>query len=232
MARLDKQSFPIAQAKPQSPVTESYRALRTNIQFTNISGATKVILITSALSGEGKTSTSVNLAVVSAQAGRKVLLMDADMRHPQVHSQLRLSNLIGLSNVLIKENDLENTIIRTDMPNLSVLTSGQIPPNPSEMLSSQQFIELVIQCRQTFDLVIIDSPPVLVVSDALIVAQVADGVVYVINAKQTNRLTARKAVGLIQQVNGRILGGVLNRVPKATARYAYAEEYVARPVKI
>lgn len=221
MARSHKYPFPIAQSKPQSMVTESYRTLRTNIQFANALHDSSVMLVTSALAGEGKTSTAVNLAIVSAQAGKRVVVIDADLRNPQVHVHLRVPNEAGLSNLLIKETCLEKVLSATDMAGLYVLSGGPVPTNPSEILSSMEFQDVVLQCRNQFDLVIIDSPPLLAVSDPAVVIRVVDGIILVISAKKTHRSSAQQAISIIQQVNGRILGGVLNRVTKGTKTYSY-----------
>lgn len=218
----------ITESNPRSPITESYRTVRTNIQFASAVDDIKVIMVTSSLPGEGKTSTASNVAVVSAQVGKRVLLIDADMRKPQVHQRFQVSNLDGLSSVLIKERSLEECIINTKTEGLSVLTSGPIPPNPSEMLSSQSFTQLIELCKQQYDFIIIDSPPVLSVSDPLVLTRVAEGVVLVVNSKGTNRNMAQKSIGMLQQVGARLLGVVLNRVErKRGGQYYYYNYYGA-----
>ncbi|WP_233095926.1 CpsD/CapB family tyrosine-protein kinase [Alicyclobacillus sp. SO9] len=222
MALSNRYPQPIAQSSPKSPVAEAFRTIRTNIQFAGVVQETKVILVTSSQPGEGKTSTVSNLAIVSAQAGNRVLLLDADMRKPQVHQRFQISNLDGLSNVLIKERALKDCISTSETPNLYLLPSGPIPPNPSEMLASKSFAALVERCREDFDMVFIDSPPILAVTDALILTRITDGTILVVDAQNTNRNSAIKAVSMLKQVNARILGTTLNRVPrKSEGSYYY-----------
>jgi capsular exopolysaccharide synthesis family protein len=186
---------------------------------------TRVILVTSSQAGEGKTATTSNIAVVSAQAGKRVLLIDADMRKPQIHHRFNISNLNGLSSVLIKDRTLEECIVPAVTPNLFLLPSGPIPPNPSEMLSSQTFLDLIEQCRNEYDFIVLDSPPVLAVADAMILTRAVDGTVVVVDAQQTSRGLAQKAVESLRQVNARILGVVLNRIPKGKHNAYYYYQY-------
>lgn len=182
-------------------------------------------MFTSSVPEEGKTSTATNVAVVSAQAGKRVLLVDADLRKPQVHHRFQVSNLDGLSTVLIRERSLEECVIASRVPNLFLVPSGPIPPNPSEMLSSRMFVDFLQHCADEYDLVMIDTPPVLSVTDALIVSRQTDGVVFVVNALKTNRNLARQAVAALEQVNARVLGVVLNRVQQRDRQYGYAYSY-------
>ncbi|MCL6633657.1 MAG: CpsD/CapB family tyrosine-protein kinase [Alicyclobacillus herbarius] len=195
--------------------------IRTNLQFAGVAEETKVILVTSSEPGEGKTSTICNLAIVTAQSGKRVLLLDADLRKPQVHQRFEASNLDGLSNLLIQERKLDQCVLHSGIPNLFLLPSGPIPPNPSEMLASKGFADLIQWARSEFDYVYIDAPPVLAVTDALILTRIADGTVLVVDAQHTNRNFAQKAVGMLQQVEARILGVVLNRVPRKSEGYYY-----------
>jgi len=206
---------PISQSSPKSPVTEAYRTVRTNIQFASVVDELQVLLFTSSQASEGKTTTAANVAVVSAQSGKRVLLIDTDMRKPQIHHRFQVSNLDGLSSILIRERTLTECIVNTKTTNLFILPSGPIPPNPSEMLSSKNFAQLMETCREEFDLVILDSPPVLAVTDALVLTKVADGVVFVVDAQGTNRNLAQKAIGALQQVNARMLGIVLNNAERS-----------------
>ncbi|WP_074691612.1 CpsD/CapB family tyrosine-protein kinase [Alicyclobacillus hesperidum] len=218
---------PISLINPKSPLTESYRTLRTNIQFASVAEDTKVVLVTSTAPGEGKTSTSTNLAVVAAAANKKVLLIDADMRKPQVHQRFQVSNLIGLSTLLIKERSLQDCIVSSGAENLYLLTSGPIPPNPAEMLASRAFAELVDVLRSQFDMIVIDSPPVLSVSDTLALSHIADGVLFVVDSQKTHRLHAKRAVQALMQVEARILGVVLNRVKHNKKDSYYYSYYTA-----
>ncbi|QSO51148.1 CpsD/CapB family tyrosine-protein kinase [Alicyclobacillus curvatus] len=220
-----KKPVPIAQSDPRSPITEAYRTIRTNLQFASAVDDIKVVLLTSALPSEGKTSTVSNTAVVTAEAGKKVLLIDADMRKPQIHQRFQISNLRGLSTVLIREGALGDCIVPSDTEGLFLLPSGPIPPNPSELLASKRFAELIQECREQFDLIFIDSPPVLSVSDALILTRSSDGVVFVLDAQATNRKLAQKAVASLQQIQAKLLGVVLNRVKNEPGNSYYYYHY-------
>lgn len=225
-----RRPLPIAQANPRSPVSEAYRTIRTNLQFASVAENTQVILVTSSKSGEGKTSLSCNLALVTAQAGQRVLLIDADMRKPQVHHRFQVSNLDGLSSILIRERTFEEAVVQTQTQNLWLLPSGPIPPNPSEMLASQAMKKYLDSFRQEFDYIFIDTSPVLAVSDPLVLAAVSDGTLFVVDAQQTNRNMARQAVAALVQVHARMLGVVLNRVTKASgdSYYYYSYGYSAQ----
>lgn len=217
--------MPVSAVRARSLAAEAYRTVRTNIQFYRAVGDIQVIQFTSTFPSEGKTSTASNIAVVSAQAGVHVLLVDADLRKPQVHQQFQISNLDGLSTVLIRERTAEACVVASRVPGLDVLPSGPIPPNPSEMLASKSFQEFVQWARSQYDLVVIDSPPVLSVADALVISQVADGVVFVVDAQSSNRVQARRAVDALRQVNAKILGAVLNRVERKQQGYGYYYSY-------
>ncbi|SFU43674.1 CpsD/CapB family tyrosine-protein kinase [Alicyclobacillus macrosporangiidus] len=225
MALSNRNPQPITIAQPKSPVSEAYRNVRTNIQFSTAVNGARTLMFTSSVPEEGKTSTATNVAVVSAQAGKRVLLVDADLRKPQVHHRFQVSNLDGLSTVLIRERSLEECVIASRVPNLFLVPSGPIPPNPSEMLSSRMFVDFLQHCADEYDLVMIDTPPVLSVTDALIVSRQTDGVVFVVNALKTNRNLARQAVAALEQVNARVLGVVLNRVQQRDRQYGYAYSY-------
>jgi capsular exopolysaccharide synthesis family protein len=225
MALSNRNPRPIAQTNPRSPITEAYRTVRTNVQFASVDGDVRAILVTSSLPSEGKTSTACNIAVVSAEAGKRVLLIDADMRKPQVHQRFQISNLYGLTSVLIKERSFEECVIESQTPGLMVLPSGPIPPNPYEMLASKAFSDFIQSCKETYDVVIVDSPPVLSVADALVISRSSDGVVFVVDAKKTNRAHAKKATLALQQVNAKILGVVLNRLEKKAAGGYYYYNY-------
>lgn len=217
----------IAQTQPQSPITEAYRTIRTNLQYASVDKETKVISVTSSGPGEGKTSTTSNVGIVAAQAGKRVLIIDADLRKPQIHIRFRVSNLYGLSNVLTKDCSLQEAVVQSDVANLSLLPSGPIPPNPSEMLSSRAFKELLAYGRENYDLVLVDTPPVLAVADALIVTTNVDGTLLVVDSQSTNRKAALQTKMAIEQVHGRLLGVVLNRVKRrhGDGYYYYYPQY-------
>jgi len=165
--------------------------------------------------------TTANLAVVMAQQGRKVLLVDADLRKPTVHYTFRLINTEGLSNLLTKRAKLTDVITKTDVDNLYVITSGPIPPNPAELLSSRAMHELMTQALGIFDIIIFDTPPVLAVTDAQILSSQADGTVLVVASGKTEKDAALEAKDLLQKSQARILGVVLNRQPIKNSRYYY-----------
>lgn len=218
MSVKKKSYLPISQQNPRSPITEAYRTIRTNLQFSSVLKETRLVLITSSISGEGKTSTTANLGVVCAESGQRVLLIDADLRKPQLHNEFRLSNLTGLSSILIKEKSLSECIQETLTPNLFVLPCGPIPPNPAEALSSPAFEQVLMNCSEQFDLIFLDSPPILAVTDPLLLTKYADGILFVINAQSTNRNIAIRAKGALEQVNARVLGVILNKIPKRDNR--------------
>lgn len=212
----------IALLNPRSPVTESYRALRTNIDFSSVDEQTRVIMVTSAGPEEGKSTVVGNLAVTYAQDERRVLLIDADMRKPTVHRTFQLSNRYGLSSFLSRQIDLENAIQESGVPNLNVMTAGPIPPNPAEMLNSNSMTKLMEQLRENYDVVLIDTPPILAVTDAQLLASKSDGVLMVINAGKVKKEVVLKAKENLTRVNARMLGVVLNNVKrKASEEYYY-----------
>lgn len=211
----------IAQLNQRSPITEQYRTLRTNLQFSAIDHPLDSILVTSTNPGEGKSITVANLAIVYAQSGKKVLLIDADLRKPTVHYTFRLNNLRGLSNVLIGDKTLEDSISSASIDNLDVMSSGPIPPNPAELLASKKMIALLDHAKTLYDMVIIDSPPTLAVTDSQILSQIVDGTLLVVRSRQTEYEGAIKAADALKKGNGRILGTVLNDTEKTTENSYY-----------
>lgn len=211
----------IAQLNPRSPITEQYRTLRTNLQFSAVDEPLNSILVTSTNPSEGKSITAANLAVVYAQAGNKVLLIDADMRKPTVHYTFRLNNLRGLSNVLIGDCALEQASSSSDVDHLDVLTSGPIPPNPAELLGSKQMKQTLEYAKTLYDIVIFDSPPTLAVTDSQIITQIVDGTLLVVRSKQTEIEGATKAADMLKAGKGRVLGTVLNDLDKTTSNSYY-----------
>jgi len=210
---------------PQSPVSEAYRLLRTNIDFASFNQKRKVLLVTSTGKGEGKTSTSANIATVYAQTHRRVLVIDADMRNPQCQYVFSTSNLSGLSNYLAQESALEACIVETRLPNIHLLPAGAIPPNPAELLTSEYLQQLISAVRVLYDMVSIDTPPVLPVADAVIISQQVDGVLFVVDSQTTNRFLAERAMNIVRKSQTPILGVILNRLPKRDGRYAYDSYY-------
>ncbi|GMX63480.1 CpsD/CapB family tyrosine-protein kinase [Paenibacillus elgii] len=212
----------ITYENPRSYISESYRMLRTNIQFSEIDHQIRTILVTSSEPGEGKSTTISNLAVAFAQEGKNVVLIDADMRNPTLHHYFMKSNRQGLSNLLAGQLNVKQALSETHIEHLTVLTSGPIPPNPAEMLASKRMDQLLEDLLQTFDVVLLDSPPVLAVTDAQIVATKCDGVVFVLGSGKVKRYRASKALARLQHVNAKILGVVLNNKPNNNNEETYA----------
>jgi capsular exopolysaccharide synthesis family protein len=215
----------ITHANPKSPVSEAYRTLRTNIQFSAVDEEMNVIMITSAGPGEGKSTTISNLAVVYAQAGKKVLIIDADLRKPTMHHTFNISNRKGLTNVLTGQLSLDEVITPSGIESLSVLASGPIPPNPSEILSSKRMENLMEELSRQFDTILIDAPPTLAVTDSQIIAARCNGVLLVIDSGKVKREIAQKAKASLERVNARILGVVLNNVNRNSGEVYYYYYY-------
>jgi capsular exopolysaccharide synthesis family protein len=205
---------------------EAYRALRTSLVFTSGGESTRIITVTSAQPLEGKTTTACNLAMVLAFGGSRVLLVDADMRRPGVHKTLKMNNTVGLSHLLVGQARVREAIQRTSDPNFCVMTAGRTPPNPSELLASERMKQLVANLKQgPFDWVVIDTPPVLAVTDAVILTPLVDGVTFVLGAEMTRRRLAERAVQMLMVSRPRVVGGVLNRVNFDRNKYYYSRYY-------
>jgi capsular exopolysaccharide synthesis family protein len=211
----------IVKYDPRSPISEQYRTIRTNIQFSTVDNEIKTLMVTSSGPGEGKSTTTANLATVFAQQGKKVLLVDADMRKPTVHYTFSLTNNFGLTTVLTKQTDLMDTAVELDTSNLYVLPCGPIPPNPAELISSRAMEEFFERAKTEFDLVIFDSPPVLVVTDAQLLANKCDGTVLVVSSGFTERENAVKAKEQLTAAQGKLLGVVLNNKKQDNAQQYY-----------
>jgi len=215
--------------RPKSQMAESYRALRTSLLLTSLGGPPHVILVTSALPGEGKSTTSLNAAIVLAQKGARVLLMDADLRRATLHKTLGMGPCDGLSNVLTGNASLQQAIVPSNiLPNLFVLPAGTPPPNPAELLASSQMQELLVQLRGQYDHIIMDTPPTLSVTDPVILSTLADRVVLVIRSGQTTKQALRRARDLLLQVNAHVCGVLLNAVDLASPDYYNYYEYQER----
>ncbi|WP_054026161.1 CpsD/CapB family tyrosine-protein kinase [Bacillus sp. FJAT-28004] len=225
MSRLKNKRQIITLTNPRSPISESYRALRTNIEFSSIDEKLQVLMVSSAGPGEGKSTTITNLAVTFAQSEKKVVLIDADLRKPTAHHTFSITNRLGLSSVISQQCSLEDGIQGTDIPNLDVMTSGAIPPNPAEMMNSKRMTSIIEQLRQMYDIILIDTPPLLAVTDAQIVATKSDGVILVVDQGKVKRDIASKAVKNLESVNARILGVVLNNVKRKANEEAYYYYY-------
>ncbi len=216
----------VTQVRPQSQMAESYRALRTSLLLSNLGAPPKVIMVTSALPQEGKTTTSINTAVVLAQKGVRVLLIDADLRRPSIHKTLGMGPHSGLSNVLTGSIKLENAITSTTvLPNLFVLPAGTPPPNPAELLASANMRDVLAQLSEQYDHIVIDTPPCLSVTDAVVLSPRADAAVLVIRSGQTTKQALRRSRDILTQVNAKVVGVLLNAVDLSSPDYYYYYEY-------
>lgn len=199
----------------QSPVSEQYRMLRTNIQFSSIDEQIQVIMVASAQTGEGRTTTVSNLAVTYAQENKKVLLIDMNLRKPDLHSMFQLSNSMGLTNILVNQYDWNEVVQETDIPHLYIITSGPQPPNPSDMLGSQKMKSLLMEWKEYYDVILIDVPPLLAFTEGYIVSSMCDGVILVVSTGKTKKESIKKAKASLDMVKARVLGAVLNHANSA-----------------
>jgi len=195
---------------PHSMVAEAFRQIRTNLQFSAPAARQRTVVVTSPRPEDGKTTVACNLAAVLAQGGRRVLLIDANLRRPMIHRHINGVPSSGLSNILIGEGSLEECVASGPVPNLDVLGSGPMPPNPAELLATEAFTKLLTQTAKRYDQIIIDSPPVLLASDAAVVGSLVDGVVVVVRANVNTRGAARRACSMLSSVDAHIFGAVLN----------------------
>lgn len=201
----------IAHTNPKLPVAEQYRTIRSNIQFSSIEQKDiRSLVMTSSGPSEGKSTTAANLAIVYAQQGKRVLLVDADLRKPTAHFSFRLENHSGFTNVLTRKATLVDVVNQTDIPNLSILTSGPIPPNPSELLASTNMDLVLEEMYKHFDFILFDTPPTLAVTDAQILSNKVEATVLVISSGKTERESAKKAKELLLSAKARLLGVILN----------------------
>ncbi|HWL26468.1 MAG TPA: CpsD/CapB family tyrosine-protein kinase [Ureibacillus sp.] len=204
-----------------SYISEQFRTIRANITFSMRKQGVKTLLVTSATPGEGKSTNAANLAVVFAQEGKRVLLIDADMRKPVMHYTFRLMNGVGLSNVLTTMDYFEYSIQETFIDGLSVITSGPIPKNPAELLSSNNLKLLVKELEKQFDLIIFDAPPILAVSDAQILSNQCDGTILVVSAGKVDKSGVIKAKTALQSSQANVLGVIVNNFKQAKGEYYY-----------
>lgn len=222
----------LTQFAPQSARAESFRQIRTNLQFAQVAHKSKTVLITSSLPGEGKTTTAVNMALALAQAGKSVALVDADLRRPMVGEYLGLDRNAGLTTVLIGSSSAEELLHPWGKDQLYVLTSGQVPPNPSELLGSESMAELIEELERQFDAVVIDAPPLLPVTDAAVLAQRVSGVVLVVGSQAVTTADVEKSLSALEMVDAALLGVVLNKLPSKgqdAYTYTYASYESAQP---
>ncbi len=208
-------------ADPRSPVAEAYRSLRTNLEFSSLDEPLRTMIVTSAAPEEGKSTVLANLAVVMAQAGKQVILVDCDLRRPVLHEIFGVSNHTGLTTALLDDSAAELPLRDTGVSGLRLLPSGPQPPNPAELLGSRRMENLIQELREQADMVLFDAPPVIAVTDAAILASKVDGVLLVINAGVTRREHAQRAKAALDRVNARLVGTVLNNVELDMSLYGY-----------
>lgn len=219
----------LTQAPPQSPRAESFRQIRTNLQFAHVSHESRAVLVTSSLPGEGKTTTATNLAIALAESGKTVALVDADLRRPRVDDYLGLDRNAGLTTALIGAAELDDLMQPWGEDNLYVLTSGRIPPNPSELLGSEAMKNLILQLERAFDAVIIDAPPLLPVTDSAVLAQRVGGVVMVVGSSKVKQADLERSLESLRMVQADLLGLVMNLLPaKGADAYAYSYSYTTK----
>ena len=215
----------IAHTNPKSSMAEAYRTLRTNLGFASMDEPCRSILFSSSSPRDGKSTVISNLAVVLAQAGSRVVLIDADLRKPVQHQIFAVDNRQGLTNCLLKEVEAEKVLHNSLVNNLWVMTSGPIPPTPAEILASHRTAEVLTHLLEAYDYVLIDAPPVLAVTDASILSTIVDGVVLVINATATRTDLARESTEQFKKANARVIGVVLNQVKMDSNDHKYYYYY-------
>lgn len=212
--------IPISSKEPHSIITEQYRKLRTNIELSNFSKEIKTIALTSTFAMEGKTVTSINLATVYAQSGKKTLLIDMDLRKPKIHRGFRKINQVGLSDMIMQNLKIDEAVQIVD-DHLHILTSGTKLPYPAEFLMSDKLKELMNVLKSTYDRIIIDTPPMTAVTDANIIGSLADGVIIVVASRETKIDVASRVIKDLQDNGANIIGSVMTRVKKKEHHYAY-----------
>lgn len=215
----------VTQNDPKNPAAEAYRVIRTGIQFAQAGKELQTIALTSCTPNDGKSTTIANLAVVLTQAGKSVLLIDCDMRNPTVHKIFNLSNKVGLSSCISMGTALSDAVQKTSIEGLYALTGGVIPPNPSELLGSEQMKNVLQRAKEQYDYVLIDTPPVMPVTDALIVGRFVDGMILVIASAEVKVEMARDVKNQLVNAGANILGVVLNKVRSEHHGYGYGYYY-------
>ncbi|PTX53726.1 capsular exopolysaccharide synthesis family protein [Melghirimyces profundicolus] len=209
----------ISHYDPKSPISESFRTLRTNIQFAGINREIKSIMVTSAGPGEGKSTVISNLAITMAQARNQVLLIDADLRKPSLHDTFQLTSRKGLTDLLISQANLDQVVCEGTDVFLDIIPAGKTPPNPADLLGSRRMKELLEEFRTLYDIILIDAPPTLAVTDPQLLANCVDGVLLVMKSGGTHREDAKKAKALLDHVGANIIGAVLNSKKVETMAY-------------
>lgn len=219
---IDNNRYIITSVNPQSPISEQYRTIRTTIDFKMADQGIKSFLVTSSEAAAGKSTESANIAVAFAQQGKKVLLIDGDLRKPTVNITFKVQNRVGLTNILMHQSSIEDAIQGTRLSeNLTIITSGPIPPNPSELLASSAMKNLIDSVSDFFDVVLIDTPPLSAVTDAQILSSYVGGAVIVVRAYETKKESLPKTKKMLEQVNTNILGVVLHGVDSSESPSYY-----------
>jgi len=211
----------ITSTNPRSPVAEAYRQLRTNIQFSSLDKPVRTLLVTSTSPEEGKSTTLANLAITISQTGSTVILVDCDLRRPTLHTLFGIGNAKGLTNLVIDSSATEFPLVDSGVANLRILPSGPQPPNPSELLGSKRMTEIIEELKSIADYVLFDSPPIIAVTDAAVLATRVDGVLLVIKAGKTRREMAQRAKAILEKVNANLFGVVLNDVKYDISLHEY-----------
>ena len=213
----------VMEKAPKSIDAEAYRSLRSNIEYSSFDDEYRVIVVTSSVPGEGKSTTSGNLAIALAQSGNKVLLVDCDMRKPSIHKKFKISNAAGTAELLLRKRLFEE-VANKHNENLTIITAGKIPPNPSEMLASRAMTAFIKEMKEEFKYIILDTPPLQAVTDAQVLSTKADGVLLVVRAGSTKKDAVLNSVDLIEKVHGKVIGIVLNGVENKKNNYYYYGE--------
>ena len=213
----------VMEKTPKSIDAEAYRSLRSNIEYSSFDDEYRVIVVTSSVAGEGKSTTSGNLAIALAQSGNSVLLVDCDMRKPSIHKMFKISNAAGTAELLLRKKLFEEVANKYN-ENLTIITAGKIPPNPSEMLASRAMTAFIKEMKDEFKYIILDTPPLQAVTDAQVLSTKADGVLLVVRAGSTKREMVFNSVDLIKKVQGKVIGTVLNGVENKKNNYYYYGE--------
>ena len=213
----------VMEKAPKSIDAEAYRSLRSNIEYSSFDDEYRAIVVTSSVPGEGKSTTSGNLALSLAQSGNKVLLVDCDMRKPSIHKKFKISNISGTAELLLRKESFED-VVNCYNENLTIITAGKIPPNPSEMLASRAMTAFIKEMKKEFKYIILDTPPLQAVTDAQVLSTKADGVLLVVRAGSTKKDAVLNSVDLIKKVQGKVIGTVLNGVENKKNSYYYYGE--------
>lgn len=216
----------ITKRNPKSPISEAYRSIRTNIEFSNIDKEIKTIVVTSSQQNEGKSTVIANLAVSFAgMENKKILILEGDLRNPTVHRMFNISNTHGITDILTGQKSFDECVHKTEIEGLEVLTCGKMPPNPAEMLASNKMKALIESLKDYYDYIFIDCPPIGIITDAGIISTYADGTILVVASKEVDIEMAQISKDRLEKVNANILGVILNKFEEANGAYGYYNYY-------